>query len=491
MHSKSPPNNSQIYYPILVQGIIAAGGAFAGTNPSYTQFELEHALKISKANFLIAEPEIFEAPRTTALRLGLPAERILTLAEPDEIEDFHHGRYKSWRTLLSHGEQDWIRFDDLETCRSTPAFLLFSSGTTGLPKAAIQSHYNLIAQHTLVHENPKHPEPFHMSRIVCLPMFHTAIAGYTHASTLRSVRESYIMRRFKLPEFLQYTERFKLTSMIIVPPMVVAIINAATEDEALVRKHLASVKNAVAGAAPLDPKTQANLQRLLTPGTPFTQLWGMTETACIGCYFYHPTHDDCGGSVGKFMPNLDVKLVDPDPDSDGEEVGPYDVRGELCIRGPTVIPGYFENPEANARDWDTDGYFHTGDIVYCNGKTKLWYVVDRRKELIKVRGFQVAPNEVEGVLLSHPKITDAAVIGIPDVEAGSELPRAYVVAALDSGLTEDEVKVWIRERLARFKQLEGGVKFVESIPKTVSGKILKRVLREEAKKEAPAGASKL
>lgn len=298
------------------------------------------------------------------------------------------------------------------------------------------------------------------------------------------------MKRFALPDYLTYTHKFQITSMMLVPPMVVAIIQAARQDEAFVRKCLSSVKAVIGGAAPLDPQTQAKLQTLLPEGAAFTQIWAMTETTCIACYLYYPENDDTG-SVGRFMPNLDVKLVDPDPESEGDEVGPYDTRGELCIRGPTVIRGYLENPEANARDWDEDGYFHSGDIVYCDSKTKLWYVVDRKKELIKVRGFQVAPNEIEGVLLSHPKIKDAAVIGIPDHKAGSELPRAYIVVApeTEGSLTEEEVKSWVGERLARYKGLSGGgVRFVESIPKTASGKILKRSLREEAKKETEARA---
>ena len=438
-------------------------------------------MRVSKAKLLIAEPDILAAPKATALKLGFANGRILLLAEPSDVRNHGH---QSWRTLLDHGSQDWLRFDDREIAQNTPAFLMFSSGTTGLPKAAIQSHYNLIAQHILVHENPSHLEPYHMSRIICLPMFHTAIGPYSHVSTLRSGRESYIMRRFTMPDFLHYMEKFKVTAMILVPPQVVAIVNAAKDNENFVRRSLRSVHTTIGGAAPLDAETQSKLQALMPEGSSFTQLWAMTETTCIASYFYHPDTDSTA-SVGRFVPNMDVKLVNPDPDSDGEEVGPYDVRGELCVRGPTVIKGYLDNPEANARDWDNEGYFCTGDILYCDSKTKLWYVVDRRKELIKVRGFQVAPNEIEGVLLSHPDIRDAAVIGVMEGEAG-ELPRAYVVVKDGARLTEKDVKDWVGERLARYKQLEAGVKFVEAIPKTMSGKILKRILREEAKREMGA-----
>lgn len=180
-------------------------------------------------------------------------------------------------------------------------------------------------------------------------------------------------------------------------------------------------------------------------------------------------------------------------DDDGNNISAYDVRGELCVRGPTVTPGYHKNPEANAQSFDSDGWFHTGDIAYCDKNTRKWYIVDRKKELIKVRGFQVAPPELEAVLLSHPEIIDAAVIGITIPGANTEFPRAYVVRRpKEDGpkLTEEGVKAYVLERLARYKALTGGVKFVGSIARNPSGKILKRVLRDDAKKEIESGAFK-
>jgi len=212
-----------------------------------------------------------------------------------------------------------------------------------------------------------------------------------------------------------------------------------------------------------------------------TQVWGMTEASCIVTRFEYP-EDDLTGSIGRPMPNIDMKIVD----DDGKDITGYDVRGEMCIRGPTIIPGYFENPEANKTTFDRDGFYHTGDIGYCDGQTKLWYIVDRKKELIKVRAFQVAPPEVEAVLLDHPNIVDAAVIGVPSRNEGSELPRAYVTRRPGTDpkqLTEEMVKEYVKPKLTRYKWLDGGVRFVDAIPKNASGKILKRILREEAKKE--------
>jgi acyl-CoA synthetase (AMP-forming)/AMP-acid ligase II len=208
---------------------------------------------------------------------------------------------------------------------------------------------------------------------------------------------------------------------------------------------------------------------------------------------------------------MDAKLVD----DEGNDITDYDVRGELCAKGPLIVKGYYNNPRANAESWDRDGYFHTGDIAVRRRDNGLWYIVDRKKvcrfvphklrapltptqELIKVRGFQVAPAELEGVLLSHPEISDAAVIGVSTSrtrnkdpltnagEEGTESPRAYIVLIPGSRMEERELQSYMRERLAGYKQLVGGVRFVDSIPKNASGKILKKDLKETARREMTA-----
>jgi 4-coumarate--CoA ligase len=342
---------------------------------------------------------------------------------------------------------------------------LFTSGTSGLPKAATTSHLNLIAQHELVYEKGEHGSYDHIC-LFALPMFHAAIAPRVHTSTfkMRDGEKVYIMRRFDLEKFIEGIDKFKVTDLTVVPPMAVALIMSPLSKN----YSMKSVKAGAVGAAPLRPEPQARLKALLGDDAPMTQVWGMTETTCVCTRFEYPDEDDTG-SVGYFIANIDAKLVD----ENGKDVSAYDVRGELCVRGPTVIPGYFENDKANAESFDNEGFFHTGDIAYCDAKSKKWYIVDRKKELIKVRGFQVAPPELEGLLLGHPDIVDAAVIGIP-VGDDTELPRAYVVrrpGSDEKALTEDVVKEWVGSRLARYKRLEGGVKFVDAIPKNASGKV--------------------
>ena len=429
---------------------------------------------------IIAGTDVVSNIGEAAAQCGIPDDKILLLAPTDE--ELTPGRYASWRSLLHHGSERWVTFSDFRTATTTNAFLLFSSGTTGLPKAAQLSHYNLIAEHTMLVENPKHPTARDTRRVAVLPFFHVAAAPQTFISALRLGAQTAIMRRFYLKGWLANMKRSRGTDFLLVPPMVAGILQYARAKPDEVRDCLSTTRHGWSSAAPLSEHLRAAFQKLLPADASFTQLWAMTETSSAACIFYPGTHDDTG-SVGAFMPNIDVKLVD----EQGEEVGPFDVPGELCVRGPNVIRGYLNNPEANARDWDEDGFFHTGDVLLCDGRTKKWYVVDRKKELLKVRGFQVAPSELEAVLLKHPNILDAAVIGVASGGADGEVPRAYVVRRKESEhLNQRDVHTWMEEKLARYKQLDGGVRFVGEIPKSVAGKILRNDLRAMVRREENA-----
>ncbi|KAK2781973.1 hypothetical protein FQN52_000333 [Onygenales sp. PD_12] len=467
---------NDIYYSMVFLAVIGAGGVFAGTNPGYTQFELSHHIKTAKVSFLISEPEILDNLVSAAKDNNIPSSNIWVF--DTQGQPLPAGS-RSWTELLKHGEEDWVRFDDRKTCENTTAARLFSSGTTGLPKAAVISHRNLIGQHTAVFESK--PPRYEISRVVAIPCFHAAAVPSTHVSALRGGHTLYIMRRFDLKVFLETFEKYSVTDILTVPPMVVGIVKSPFAKHPYLKK----TKAGSVGAAPLDKETQALFNSLMGPGAPYTQVWGMTETSCVATMFNYPESDDTG-SIGRPVVSLEMKLID----DEGKNISAYGVRGEICVRGPTVIKGYFENPKANAESFDGE-WFKTGDIGYCDEKTKKWYIVDRKKELIKVRGFQVAPPELEAVLLGHPLIMDAAVIGVKfKNEKDIEHPRAYVVrqpVPAAQKLTEREIQEFAAGKLAKYKFLSGGVKFVEAIPKNASGKILKRVLREEAKKEVEQG----
>ncbi|OXV05486.1 hypothetical protein Egran_06746 [Elaphomyces granulatus] len=466
---------NDIYYPILVLGIIGAGGVYTGTNPAYTSFELQHHLKTAKTRFIISEPEVL-GPVLVAIReANIPPGNIWIF---DVLGQQLPPGIPSWKELLTHGEEDWLRFDNLKTAQETTAARLFSSGTTGLPKAVVISHRNLVAEHELVFE--VNQRPYRTTRVVAIPLFHAASVPSVTVSTLKRGHAVYMMRRFSLGQFLESTERFNCTDLTLVPPIALAIITSPLSKK---RPYLKRTKSAISGAAPLSKDVQAKLRSLLGEEAPFTQLWGMTETCCVAIMFKYPEHDDTEYSL------IPPRLID----DHGNNISAYGVPGELCIRGPIVTTGYFENPAANAQAFDSDGWFKTGDICYCDETTHKWYIVDRKKELIKVRGFQVSPSELEAVLLSHPQIIDTAVIGIKFPGSREELPRAYVVRKPGNdgrNLTEDEVKQFLLGRLAKYKALEGGVQFIDAIPKNASGKILKRVLQEQANEDIESGAIK-
>jgi acyl-CoA synthetase (AMP-forming)/AMP-acid ligase II len=356
---------NDICYPLFFLGLIAAGGIFAGTNPAYTAHELAHVLKTARVKYVLTQPQFLKSVLKATQATGIPRERVIIFNPKgeDAPDGFAH-----WQDLLKHGESDWIRFDSYNDSYNAGAARLFSSGTTGLPKAAELSHYNLIAQHTLAVEIEK--RPYEIRRLVALPLFHAAVAPLTFCTPLRQGESTYIFPRFDLETWLEAQSKYQITELAAVPPIVVLAVNSP-----LIEKFsLKSIRMAACGAAPLDKDMQARLKKYLKDDVPFTQVWGMTELSCMCTRHPWPDHDTTG-SIGVPLPNIDVKLVD----DDGRDITAYGVRGEICIRGPTVIRGYFENPGANKRDWDEDGFFHTGDICYVDEKTGFYYIVDRKK----------------------------------------------------------------------------------------------------------------
>ena len=485
---------NDIYYPMLGLSIIGTGAIFAGTNPAYTKLELAHHIRITQAKWVFSEPELLPNLLEAMKDIGLTEAdmkermRVLNWLPTQNVP----AGFKSWKSLFKHGEQDWVRFDDLKTCKTTTALRATSSGTTGLPKATVNTHYNLIAQHELNWSPTYCNKPYEVKHLWPLPMFHLSILPRVFMTVWKVGEIAYIMRRWDTEAFAAGIDRWGITEMHIVPPMAVAMImsplvKGTQNSQGKGKYSLRSVKHGLVGAAPLTKETQARLKSLLSqePMVVFGQAWGMTEANCLVSGFDYPEDDDTG-SVGYLRPGTDAKIMD----DDGRDISGYNVVGEVCVRGPLNIPGYFSNDKANKESFDSKGFYHSGDVGYCDGKTKKWYLVDRKKELIKVRGFQVAPPEIESVLLMHPNIIDAAVIGVKE-EGGlreGEVPRAFVVKRPGSQIGEGEVKEWVRGKLASFKRLDGGVRFIGAIPKNASGKILKRILREQAKKEVDAVA---
>ena len=258
---------NDIYYPVLALGIIAAGGVWAGANPSYTPYELAHHIKTTKADFLISEPELLKPLLIAAKEREIPTERI-RIFNPLASQPCPSG-YMSWNELLQHGEKDWVRFDDPQTCRTTAAVRFASSGTTGLPKATTTTHLNLIAQHELYYGFGR-TRGYQQIQLWSMPMFHAALAPRALTTAFKNGEVAYIMRRFELEHYLRYTEQYQVTEAYLVPPMVISIIMSPLRE----RYSLKSTRQILAGAAPLGKEAQARMKLLLEPGTPFTQVWG-------------------------------------------------------------------------------------------------------------------------------------------------------------------------------------------------------------------------
>ena len=342
---------------------------------------------------------------------------------------------------------------------SDVAVLPYSSGTTGLPKGVMLTHRNIVAQLAQLDV----AETSHMPAMLgVLPFFH--IYGMVVILMLGLMRGVTIvaLHKFEFEPFLKVLRGWPITVAHVVPPMAVALAKHPLVDNYQF-PHLQCLFSA---AAPMGPELTAAVEERLK--VKVRQGYGMTE-ASPGTHYALPGHEHIG-TVGPLLPNTECRIVDPES---GANV-PVGERGEVWVRGPQVMKGYLNNPEATAKTVDADGWLHTGDIGIVDERGDLT-VVDRLKELIKVKGFQVAPAELESLLLKHPRIADVAVIPIPDEESG-ELPKAVVVAK--GPLTADEVAEFLLPHVAHYKRIRH-VEFVDAIPKSPSGKILRRVLVEK------------
>ena len=299
-----------------------------------------------------------------------------------------------------------------------------------------------------------------------LPLFHIYGMNVLMNGAIGVGAAQVMMGRFDMEEFLSLLSNHRVSVLFTVPPVGLGL----TQYPGVAETDLSALRVGFFGAAPLSEDMQLRVQESL--GVPIIQGYGMTEASPV-------THADFmeerlikRGSIGPAMPDTEAKVVDVET---GETELPADEIGELLVRGPQVMKGYYNNEAATAETLSEDGWLHTGDIVRMDAEGYVW-VLDRKKELIKYKGFQVPPAELEGVLLEHPGISDAAVIGKEDLESG-EIPKAFVVAGPGAELSEDEVMEFVADKVATFKRVRE-VEFTDAIPKNPSGKILRRMLIE-------------
>lgn len=436
-------------YFLLFHGAATVGGTVTTINPTYGPDEVAFQLRDSGASLLVTIPMFMETAvkasedsAVTDIVVVGDAEGHISFSELLRAEPYEGHAYV-------HPEEDVV-------------VLPYSSGTTGLPKGVMLTHHNLVANMAQT-EHVLRVEPGVERVIAVLPFFHIYGMQVLMNNVIYRGGTVVTMPRFDLPEFLRILQDHAITIAYLVPPIVLAL----AKHPMVTDYDLSSLRLIFSGAAPLSGELADEVKQRL--GVAVVQGYGMTELSPV-------THSTPEGSynpasVGVTISNTETRIVDP-ASGDDSEVGS---DGEVWIRGPQVMKGYLNNPEATAATIDEEGWLHTGDIGHFDSDGYL-YIVDRLKELIKYKGFQVPPAELEGVLLAHPAISDAAVIGVADEEAG-EIPKAFVVPVPGSNLSPEDVIEFVAGHVASYKKVRL-VEFVEAIPKSASGKILRRELRE-------------
>jgi len=304
--------------------------------------------------------------------------------------------------------------------------------------------------------------------LVHLPLFHIYGMNVLMNGCIAVGATQVMMGRFDMVEFLDLIQNNRVNKLFSVPPVGLGL----TQFPNLSNWDLSSLELSLFGAAPLSSELQIKISEVLDCSV--IQGYGMTETSPLTNADFAESNFTKPGSIGPATADTEQKIVDVD---DPRSILPEDTPGELMIRGPQVMMGYYNNPGATAETLTEDGWIHTGDIASMDSEGYVW-ILDRKKELIKYKGFQVPPAELEGLLLQHPDINDAAVIGKVDQDSG-EIPKAYVVKSLDSHLSESDVIDFISGKVATYKEIRE-VEFIDSVPKNPSGKILRRVLRDNS-----------
>ena len=445
-------------YAFVFHAVALAGGTLTTINPTYTAEEVRFQLLDSGASHLVV-PGAFLSVAQDAIT-GTRVDDLIVIGEvPDGAAGV------TGVTALAEVDAEPIEQVSVDP-RTHIVVMPYSSGTTGLPKGVMLTHRNLVANVLQIVEPLVLPDPQDQVALAVLPFFHIYGMQVLMNSLLANGKTIVTMPRFDLARALQLIAERSVTRFFVVPPIALALAKHPMIDD----YDLSSLRYIMSGAAPLGADIQEAAARRL--GCFFSQGYGMTELSPVS--HVSDPRGSTAGSSGRPIPNTEARLVDPATLSDvvAGEVG------ELWVRGPQVMVGYLNNPQATADMITSDGWLRTGDLAVVDDSGSLT-VVDRLKELIKVNAFQVAPAELEALLLTHPDIVDAAVIGIPDSESG-EVPKAYVVVRPGQSLTAEQVQDFVRQHVATYKQVRV-VEFVESVPKSASGKILRRMLRDASR----------
>ncbi|WP_329184478.1 4-coumarate--CoA ligase family protein [Actinacidiphila glaucinigra] len=438
-----------IAYPPVFYGATRAGAAVTTVHPLATAEEFARQLRDSGASWIVTVSPLLETARKAAEQAGGVREILVC--------DSAEGHRSVLDLLGSTAPEPEIAFDPGEDVAALP----YSSGTTGVPKGVMLTHRN-IATNLAQLDPTLSMGPGHRILAV-LPFFH--IYGLTALmnAPLRKGATVVVLPRFDLDQFLKAVATHRVQGLFVAPPIVLAL----AKHPAVAAHDLSSLEYVLCSAAPLDAElAQACSKRLGLP--PILQAYGMTELSPGTHVVPLDARDAPPGAVGKLLPGTEMRIVPLDEDAAAEGAG------EILIRGPQVMKGYLGRPDETAAMIDEEGWLHTGDVGRVDAGGWL-HVVDRVKELIKYKGYQVPPAELEAVLLTDPRVADAAVIGVLDGD-GNEIPKAYVVPQQGVSLTADDVMAHVAAQVAPYKKVRR-VEFTDAIPRAASGKILRRELR--------------
>ena len=439
-------------YAIAFLAVARLGGACTMIAPLFNELEMTTQLKDSGAKYLLTDSRIAETARAAACNAGV--RDVFVLGEADGATSF--------ATLLNHGgAAPAVEIDPREDLVALP----YSSGTTGWPKAVMLTHYNMVAM--LCQMEATDVLSSRDTTVCAVPCYHLYGFHIVINVALRTGATVVTLPHFDLEVFLRTLQDYEIGVAPVVPPIVLELSRSPLVD----RFDLSHLKTLHCGAAPLSVEVaNACCERL---GVNISYGYGMTELSPLSHRTYSKAGANKPSSTGYCLPNTSCKIVDPET---GAELSAGE-QGEIWVRGPQVMKGYLGHPEATAEIIDRERWLHTGDIGYADEDGAL-YIVDRLKELIKYKGSQVAPAELEALLLSHPAIADAAVIPSPDADVG-EIPVAFVVVR--ESVSADDIINFVRERVSPHKKIRR-VEFVDQIPRNATGKILRRVLVEKVRK---------